>query len=213
MIKKGISLVEVVVVVAILLVLIAAAIGGIDPIGIFNKARDAQRKKDLNRIRIAFEDYYNDKDCYPVQELVTQLNLKTSCGTDVFSPWLKSWPCDPDGQPYYIYVGYDDDCPKWFKILTSLENKNDPEIPADWALNGNLWIGTSDVNYGISSSNISIFDIMGTKDPYCLNLGNCYYYPEVNKCNKTTSGCSGANCYIGECSERCHVECCGAGCN
>jgi prepilin-type N-terminal cleavage/methylation domain-containing protein len=212
--KKGLTLVEILIVMAIILLLIAVAVGGLDPIGIMNRARDAQRKKDLNRIKISFEDYFNDKGCYPSKAKVEELNLVSSCDSNVvFRPWMARWPCDPNDKPYLIEVGYDDDCPKWYKILTSLENKTDKDILEEWKLNGNLWIGTTDINYGVSSGNVTIEEIMAEKDPYCKNLGGCYYYPAPNMCNKTTAGCSGWNCYLGECSIRCHVDCCGVGCD
>jgi len=43
--RKGISLAEIIIVLAILAILVVAAIGAVDPIGILNKAHDAQRKK------------------------------------------------------------------------------------------------------------------------------------------------------------------------
>lgn len=213
MMKKGFTLVELIIVIAILILLIAAAIGGIDPIGIINKARDAQRKKDINRIKISFEDYFNDKGCYPDQTTVDKLNQQSNCSSKIFRPWMATWPCDPNGIPYTIQAGYDEKCPKWFKILTSLENKSDKDIVRDWKITGNLFVGTTDINYGVSSGNISLEEITGFKDPHCVSLGECYYYPEANKCNKTMDGCSGANCYLGECSDRCRVSCCGKGCN
>jgi prepilin-type N-terminal cleavage/methylation domain-containing protein len=214
--RKGISLAEIIIVLAILAILVVAAIGAVDPIGILNKAHDAQRKKDLDRIKISFEDYYNDKGCYPNQALVSKLINPTVCNNSKFFdfPWLRPWPCDPTSRkPYTITVGYDSNCPKWYKIETVLSNKTDKDI--------NLGLGETVVsgeismvpNYGVSSGNITIGQEMAKTDPYCLSLGNCYYYPQSSYCNKETSGCAGNNCYIGECSIRCKVSCCGNGCN
>lgn len=211
--KKGITLVEVLIVMAILIILATAMIGGIDPIGLVNKARDAQRKKDIGRIKIAFEEYYNDKGCYPSLEMVTQMSTSTNCGSRIFSPWLTTWPCDPKRLPYTIVTGYHDvnnDCPKWYKIMASLENKSDKEVTTIVNIS-NLITDKLDLNYGVSSGNISLDEDTAGNDPYCLGLGNCYYYPEANNCNKT-NGCSGSNCYLGECSNRCKVNCCGSQC-
>ncbi|HBP50944.1 MAG: Type II secretion system protein G [Candidatus Shapirobacteria bacterium GW2011_GWE1_38_10] len=213
--KSGITLVEILIVMAIILLLIAVAIGALNPIGIMNRARDAQVKKDLNRIRISFEDYYNDKGCYPNREKIEELALGSNCDSKVvFRPWMASWPCDPNDKPYQVLIGYDENCPKWFKILASLENKTDKEISYELVTEGTLAVGSTAYNYGVSSGNITIEEITGLKDPYCGNLGSCYYYPAPNMCNKTdSSGCSGTNCYLGECSVRCHVSCCGPGCD
>lgn len=210
--KDGFTLVELIIVIAIMVLLVMVAIGGIDPIGIFNRARDAQRKKDLNRIKISFEDYFNDKGCYPNSEMVNKLTLDSNCGTSIFRPWLSTWPCDPNGTHYQILVGYDVNCPKWYKILATLENKTDKDISETW-ISENLLVGTTGVNYGVSSGNITVETITGSEDPYCLNIGSCYYIPEPNMCNKKVNGCLGSNCFLGECSVRCRVDCCGAGCN
>jgi len=66
--KKGFTLVELLIVMAILLMMATMMVGTLNSVGIFNKARDARRKKDIGRIKIAFEDYYNDKGCYKSDE-------------------------------------------------------------------------------------------------------------------------------------------------
>lgn len=211
-VKSGVTLVEILVVMAIIVLLAMAMVGGVDPIGLVNKARDAQRKKDVNRIKVAFEEYYNDKGCYPDSETISLLTASANCGSKVFSPWLSTWPCDPNKIPYTIMTGYDNKCPKWYKILTSLENKNDKDIFADLTEINNIGTGATDLNYGVSSGNISVSEETAKNDPYCVNLGNCYYYPEANKCNRISVGCAGSNCYLGECSNKCKVSCCGRGC-
>lgn len=209
--KKAFTLVELMIALTILIIMAAMLVGILNPTALINKAQDAQRKKDLNRIKISFEDYYNDKGCYPKKEIVERMMSKSNCESSIFKPWLNIWPCDPDRRPYEVQIGYEDDCPKWYKIFTSLENKSDIDILPN--LQGNIWIGMTGVNYGISSGNISISEDTAIKDPYCIGLGNCYYYPSPNMCNKADYGCSGANCFLGECSDRCHTNCCGVGCN
>ena len=82
-----------------------------------------QRKKDLNRKKVAFEDYFNDKGYYPTD--VDNWNKKENCGKNLteFSN-LRPWPCDPGGSPYVIEVSKNK-----FIVLTSLENKKDNDIP------------------------------------------------------------------------------------
>ena len=150
--KNGLTLVEILVVTAVLSAMIIATIMAIDPIGAMAKARDAQRKKDLNRIKVAFEDYMNDRSCYPSQSIVDSLSSAANCKTGIFSPWMTSWPCDPNGSPYPLVVGDDANCPKWYKIMTYLENKNDLQISDQGGIG--LGVGVS-VNYGVASGNVS----------------------------------------------------------
>lgn len=207
--KKGMTLVELVMVVAILMILILAAIGAINPIGIMNKARDANRKKDLNRIKIAFEDYFNDKGCYPDQSMIDTLENRDSCNSREFAPWLSNWPCAPGTIPYRMIVGSDANCPKWYKVLTKLENDKDKEILTTWEVGSANGAGTSmTVNYGVSSANISIVDVI--IDPWCKASGTCYYRDREGNCNSLgkSESCSSPNCYLGDCQERCRVSYC-----
>ena len=222
--KKGFTLVELLIVMAILLIMITMMVGVFNSVGIFNKARDARRKKDIGRIKIAFEDYYNDKGCYPSPTVVSKLLLATNCSTGVFKPWLPSWPCDPGWIPYQIvvetFVG-DVGCPKWFKILTKLENKNDSGIPGGWEemvfvnLGGGYNNQTS--NFGVSSTNINWYDVK--LDPECAAYGGCQFKEnpdDPGSCN-ATDGCVEPNCYLGHtnegsCVDVCQVACCGTGC-
>ena len=52
-----------------------------------NRAFDARRKADIANIRSAFEEYYNDNECYPPTEV---LNYCGSAGTptDALNPGL-----------------------------------------------------------------------------------------------------------------------------
>ena len=63
--RKGFTLIELMVVVTILAIMSMILVGIINPIALVNRGRDARRKKDLARIKTAFEEYYNDKGCYP----------------------------------------------------------------------------------------------------------------------------------------------------
>src|SRR5690606_1314839 len=94
--NKGMSLIEILIVVAVLILL--GLVLSRSVLGQTAKARDARRKDDLEKIRVAFEDYYNDNQCYPAPETLT------SCGSAQLSPYLQSVPCDPvDKQPYAYF--------------------------------------------------------------------------------------------------------------
>lgn len=220
--SSGFTLVELMIVVAILAIIMVIVASNFNSIGIFNKARDAQRKKDLGRIKVAFEEYFNDRGCYPDATMVTSLNLQSSCQTGVFSPWLSNWPCDPNKSPYRVFVDnplFSGSCSKWYKVMTMLENKLDTNIPSGWSYLSTIVVGnniTSEmVNYGISSPNVNWYDVWF--DPECIAYGGCYYNPDPqdapNMCNSAGTGCIGPNCYVGLCRKSCRVTCCGAGCN
>lgn len=158
--KNGFTLVELLIVMTIIAILVVMLIGIINPIALVNKGRDAQTKKDLTRIRIAFEEYYSDKECFPNQIIVDSLMNSTNCGKSVFSPWLNRWLCGSGDIPYKIVVE-GSDCPQWYKIMSNLRNKKDEDIPADWySVNRNITGGYTnlEVNYGVSSQNISWSD-------------------------------------------------------
>lgn len=212
----GFTLVELLMVMAVLAVVATIAVGTFNSVGIYNRARDARRKKDIGRIKVAFEEYYNDKGCYPSKGIVSTLMSKSNCGSNIFSPWLSSWPCDPNGSPYQIAVEsflVGDGCPKWYKVLTELENKSDSGIPDNWnevftSLGGGY--GSDTANFGVSSSNVDWSDERA--DPECIAYGGCYYHPNPSSCD-AISACVGPNCFLGVCKNTCRISCCGVGCN
>lgn len=221
--KKGFTLVELLIVMSILIVLAVSMLGAFNPSGMFNRGRDALRKKDLNRIKVAFEEYMNDNQHYPDSTVVSKLMDKNNCGKNIPEfPDLQPWPCDPDGNPYNLVV-----YPNSFKVLTNLENKSDKDILAGWyELESFVNVGgytNNNVNYGVSSTNTLWYDsdILSecmffiedhTKDVCNKSLGpnNCQAAESAKDCFPG----SGINCYasIG-CNEKCMVPCCGFGCD
>jgi hypothetical protein len=85
------------------------------------KGFDARRKGDINRIKIAVEEYEKDHDCYPLPQLVI-----CDPGTGL-RPYLDKIPCDPRTGASYYYDHEDSFCPKWYRIYTTLENLKDPD--------------------------------------------------------------------------------------
>ncbi len=214
--NKGVTLVELLLVMAIIVVLATMMTGAINPIALVGRANDSKRKKDLGRIRVSFEDYYNDKGCYPNQNKIAELSDSDNCSSGMFSPWLNSWPCDPETkQPYYVYTE-DSDCPDWFKVITNLGNENDTDIPEGWYDNDEYYriaqgaLTVNDANYGTSSTNVNWYDYdLGECDDECrvhdvINEGSCGAPPY--------GGCvagDGRWCYIdSECASGCRVESC-----
>lgn len=148
--------------------MVAILIGTLNPIALVNKAKDSRRKNDLNKIKIAFEAYYNDKETYPLKNEISEWNISDNCGKEItkMKSYLRILPCDPNKTPYEIvYVNRNT-----FKVITNLENKKDNHIPPGWYLDG-TYIAYStrkdQVNYGVSSSNILWYDSTGGVDPSC----------------------------------------------
>lgn len=86
------------------------------------KGNDARRKSDINRIKIAAEEYEKDHNCYPLSSLVT-----CNPGTGL-RPYLGKIACDPVTRASYYYSHEDSSCPGWFKIYANLENSLDASV-------------------------------------------------------------------------------------
>ncbi|MBD3279271.1 MAG: hypothetical protein GF390_01005, partial [Candidatus Pacebacteria bacterium] len=61
--QAGLTLIELLVIVTIIAVVLILLVLSIPRQ--LGRARDSQRKSDLEKIKVAFEDYYNDHHCYP----------------------------------------------------------------------------------------------------------------------------------------------------
>lgn len=161
------------------------------------KAEDATMKDDLNRLKIALEEYYNDNNCYPPPSWLDQ------CGSSLLSPYLTTIPCHPDGTPFEIE--YDSTSCGWFKIYANLHNAEDPQAQALWVDDGSGYAG---YNFGVSSTNTTIginpppanpsaSPSPGSNSYYCSGVGasaNCTSFPAGRTCSPgfPDSNCSGA---------------------
>jgi prepilin-type N-terminal cleavage/methylation domain-containing protein len=118
--RTGFSLIEVLMVLAIVGLLMVALFWWLMPQ--LARGRDGKRKADLNEIKTAFEDYYNDNSCYPPADVLE------NCGSLEFRPYLDSIPCDPDTAQPYAYVPLDPSGCTGYRVLAGLENEADPAI-------------------------------------------------------------------------------------
>lgn len=114
-----------------------------------DKSHDVLRKKDLNDIKRSFEEYYNDKNCYP------PLTILTNCNGPELQPYLAAIPCDPDSKLPYKYVAMDDTIPPnlclGFRVLAKLRDISDPDI-SRLGCNGITGCGFgAGFNYGVSA--------------------------------------------------------------
>ncbi len=125
----------------------------------FQKARDARRKADLNRISKAIEELYQDEGCYPV--------AIPSCGNSLKNGevnLLNNIPCDPKTKKSYVYVNQGGNCSNWFQLYATLEYTADTIIDrVDCRRNG---CGPDcQYNYGVASTNKNL-------NNYCVAAGS-----------------------------------------
>jgi len=117
---------------------------------------DAKRKTDLSKIRQVFEDYYNDKNCYPSKDDWDTYNCATQTGADVIQKYIKPIPCDPQTNIKYLYlplpIGGTQDC-SGYHLLAALGNTSDLDIigsGCDPDPNKGCGFEPYSYNYGIS---------------------------------------------------------------
>jgi len=155
---SGFTLIEVMIVVAIIGLL--SVLGFMSWRNQIAKSQDALRKKDLQRISIAFEDYFNDNAYYPNGDIIA------NCGGDELAPYLGTIPCDPVYSTPYCYLASGD--LRSYRLLTTLGNLDDPSIAdlgcsssefCGWEEECNAVVDTrSGYNFGFASLNIPLAD-------------------------------------------------------
>jgi general secretion pathway protein G len=162
--KKGFTLIEIMVVITILGVLVAMVAGSF--IASQKKSRDLKRKSDINQISKAMEFYYQDRGRYPS----TNTGSFVGCGpsatpvecvagsdwTDTTSNtiYMAKIPQDPTNQTYY----YDTDVNgTYYQIYARLENTEDQDVHKNGTTpqtyTGTNCGGGNECQYGIASSN------------------------------------------------------------
>lgn len=142
--SKGITLVEVLIVAALLSILAIAGFSGWNLQ--ISKARDAKRKADLQELRIALAGYYEDEGRYPNTEDVF-------CGATLFAPGMPEVPCDPVNTGNTVYL-YESEAPDSYVIYVILEFDGDDAITEVGCEDG---CGPGGIyNYFVASENLSI---------------------------------------------------------
>ena len=127
-------MIELLIVVAIIALLGTAMYAGMNLQTM--KARDSRRKADLEKLKVAFEHYYNDKGCYPPEDVF--FNGGTAPDSAIcnlplaaLQPYLVTVPCDPTtGMPYTYVPPEGGDVCAGYRVYTKLENTNDSSIQA-----------------------------------------------------------------------------------
>lgn len=135
---RGFTLTEILLVVTIIAILAIIAIISFQRQTI--RGFDAKRKADFSKLRVIFEDYYNDNNQYPSMA-DWYVNYDSKCidgsGSQFLAPYLQGQniPCDPVTNTPYLYLTVNKDgqitplIRSGYKLFAALGNLQDPDIP------------------------------------------------------------------------------------
>jgi len=165
--KKGFTLIELVIVVAVIGIISAIALTALDPMTQFKKASDGKIKSDLAQMQRAFESYYEDNGRYPVSIDNKIENLASGSPINWGDPWtpymdfLPKSPGDPDrtyiyfansdGQTYFLYANLE-------RGAYDSQSCNGGETCASIVTNGisgTCGQENGGCNYAVTSSNVN----------------------------------------------------------
>lgn len=201
--KKGFSLLEILITITLLVILAVLLILIFNPKGQINKAFDGKRKSELSTFKKVLEDWYNDKQCYPKpSEVCYDAPVNDTChicgtaaGSPSLVPYLPTVICDPNHPTVKYLYNYDNaDCPTVYRIFTVLSVASDPVISEVGCANGcGPSLGNNlSYNYGISSPNTGLVvqsqTPTETPTPVPTTFGVCSSFPEVYYIPDVTDG-------------------------
>ena len=199
---SSMTMMELLVIIGILAVLVVAFFALFNPMQQIGKSWDSKRKKELDTLRKVLEDYYNDKNRFPLAtEICYDATVKNpnpridtfgkqACSCNIcgkqspkrdLTPYINTLACDPQfPQKKYLYdfdCANNGDSPQWFRIYTSLSNKSDPVIAALGCQTGCGPSSNAYFDYGFPSTNERLEE--GMKCKYFSPL----YYIRKGICN------------------------------
>lgn len=144
----GFTLIEIVLVIALIGVVATLLVSLVDPVRQFKKSNDAKRKADMHQLQAVFELYRADQNQYP--------DILPPCGSELLvdtTVYMKKIPCDPknSGQLQYSYVRL---TPDTYTLTACLENVSDPQKDEPNAINpsgGTYCDGTTGWSYTLTN--------------------------------------------------------------
>ena len=139
--QKGFTLIELLIVLTIIGVLTSFIM--VNFLSARERARDTQRKSDLEQMRTAFEFYRTDQGTYPPAPLPACGGSLVNGGTT----YLQTIPCDPtsEGQHVYTYTTTG----TTYTLTACLENERDQQ--KDTTNNATYCSGTD--NWSLTKTN------------------------------------------------------------
>lgn len=166
--SRGFTLVEMLIVIALVGVIAATLIFGINPIGQLQKSNDAHRKSDLAAIQKALELYYQDNGSYPASsaDFKIYINASTKNWGTSWSPYITTLPKDPIPTNTYVYYSPASSNGQTYYLYATLQRGASDKQGCN---NGNACVSLSQgvagfptanacggiCNYGVSSPNVS----------------------------------------------------------
>ncbi len=97
--RKGFTLIEILIVVAIIAILASVVLVGLGPTQ--SAGRDARRVADLHESQNGLELYYNQNGKYPDAKSQSWVNIGTTL--EAANIGINSWPNDPSSGKNYFY--------------------------------------------------------------------------------------------------------------
>jgi prepilin-type N-terminal cleavage/methylation domain-containing protein len=162
---SGFTLIELIIVIAILGVLASTLIMTLNPADQYAKAVDAKRKLELSQIQRALESYYQDHNgSYPLSNAEYKIQDATLGSISWGAAWgsyIPVLPKDPGSGKNFVYYSIDG---RAYYLYASLDRATDPDI-CQGLVNGecsslpvhnHTLCGTGNMcNYGVSSPNVN----------------------------------------------------------
>jgi len=144
---KGFSLIEFIVVTAIILMLATSVLIYTNPVENRKKARDQRRLTDIAQLREAFEEFRADNNVYPdIKNMVRYSNIVVTNGSNVsnasggwldenMTGYLNLLPIDPINTDGYVYtyvrddLSFELDCKlEYYSETMKQDNGNNPDL-------------------------------------------------------------------------------------
>ncbi len=209
--QKGFTLTEISIVSTIIVILGLAIILALNPLTQLFKGYDTIRKADLEKIRLAFESYYEDHLCYPYDifpiDPVTE-QATYVCDSNVLAPYLEKMPCDPNThEPYSLYnavkIASERVCPTKFAVYTTLSNIFDPALDLIAVCDNKYVVGHFGISEGFAGAACAggsgCSEFWGCKNGACVKISDDYPTCESTYCTKQACDDHG-QCSSNECT-------------